>query len=179
MIVFITIGFLVAFRVATPLTIPKEVTLFPDSTEIRKQIAQISCDGSYTFSFRASDGTFLIEHKDADGYVTGEFGYTNRRVKLSDYISQISAARRSLGLHNTGRKECETHANTDKALNTPKSGATAIVEDETVDIHASFLPGPEEKKTILRERPKFFKFGEAIFRSVSTTYGSEKRLQTK
>lgn len=39
------------------------------------------------------------------------------------------------------------------------------MEDETVDIHASFLPGPEEKKTILRERPKFFKFGEAIFRS--------------
>ncbi|XP_057366672.1 uncharacterized protein LOC130687511 isoform X1 [Daphnia carinata] len=179
MIAFITIGFVVAFHVATTLATSKEVTLFPDSTEIRKQIAQVSCDGSYTFSFRASDGTFLIEHKDANGYVTGEFGYANRRVKLSDYISQISAARRSLGLHNIGRKECETHAKKDKALDAKKSNATAIAEDETLDIQTASLPVPEEKKTILIERPKFFKFGEAIFRSVSATSRSEKRLQTK
>ncbi|KAI9557685.1 hypothetical protein GHT06_017514 [Daphnia sinensis] len=176
MIVFIIIGFLVAFHGATPFEIPK-VTLFPDSTEIRKQIAQISCDGSYTFSFRASDGTFLIEHKDADGYVTGEFGYANRRVKLSDYISQISAARRSLGLHNIGRKECETRADTDKALNIKNSGATTIAEDVSADIQTAFLSGQEENKTT--KRPKFFKFGEAIFRSVSTTSESEKRFQTK
>ncbi len=50
--------------------------------EILKQINQINVDGSYTFGFEAADGTFRAEHKDANGYVTGKFGYIDADGQL-------------------------------------------------------------------------------------------------
>ena len=69
--------------ITTPIP-QKDITLFPETTvEVLKQIHKVNCDGSYSFGFKASDGTFLVERKDADGYVTGEFGYTKQQLQLS------------------------------------------------------------------------------------------------
>ncbi len=69
--------------ISTPIP-QKDITLFPETTvEVLKQIYRVNGDGSYSFGFKASDGTFLVERKDADGYVTGEFGYTKQQLQIS------------------------------------------------------------------------------------------------
>lgn len=42
---------------------------------ILKQINQLNDDGSYSFGFEASDGSFRIENMDVNGYITGRYGY--------------------------------------------------------------------------------------------------------
>ena len=84
--------YLVTFVINTPIAIPrKDLTLLPEFTiEILKQIHKINRDGSYSFGFKASDGTFLVEQKNADGYVSGEFGR---------YANQFQLAGTSLSLN--------------------------------------------------------------------------------
>lgn len=42
---------------------------------IVNQTRQINDDGSYTFGYETVDGSFRIEKKDANGFVTGKYGY--------------------------------------------------------------------------------------------------------
>lgn len=44
---------------------------------ILKQINQLNGDGSYTFGYEASDGSFRVENMDVDGYITGRYGYVD------------------------------------------------------------------------------------------------------
>ena len=42
---------------------------------IVNQTRQINDDGSYTFGYETVDGSFRIEKKEANGFVTGKYGY--------------------------------------------------------------------------------------------------------
>ncbi|XP_046645076.1 uncharacterized protein LOC124335285 [Daphnia pulicaria] len=44
---------------------------------ILKQINQLNEDGSYTFGYEASDGSFRVENMNANGYLTGRYGYVD------------------------------------------------------------------------------------------------------
>ncbi|XP_046655738.1 uncharacterized protein LOC124349291 isoform X2 [Daphnia pulicaria] len=98
MIILLLILSLVAtIVISTPIP-QKDITLFPETTvEVLKQIYRVNGDGSYSFGFKASDGTFLVERKDADGYVTGEFGYTKQQLQISEYLYNFDVARKLLG----------------------------------------------------------------------------------
>lgn len=44
---------------------------------ILNQISQFNDDGSYTFGYENSDGSFRIETMDVNGYITGKYGYVD------------------------------------------------------------------------------------------------------
>merc|ERR1719348_1857153 len=54
---------------------------------ILKQINELNDDGSYTYGYEASDGTFKLETRFADGTVQGKDGYidANGDVKIIEY----------------------------------------------------------------------------------------------
>lgn len=56
---------------------------------ILKQISQINKDGSYTYGFEASDGSFRVETRDVNGHVKGRYGYIDEfgEVKAVAYES--------------------------------------------------------------------------------------------
>ncbi|KAK4016509.1 hypothetical protein OUZ56_031465 [Daphnia magna] len=56
---------------------------------ILKQINQINKDGSYTYGFEASDGSFRVETRDVNGHVKGRYGYIDEfgEVKAVAYES--------------------------------------------------------------------------------------------
>lgn len=87
---------MVFFSMAHPLThnaVSKETTfsVLPAKVEILKQINHVNDDGSYTFGYEASDGSFRVEHKDVTGYVTGKFGYVDvdGRIQVSGIYLEI------------------------------------------------------------------------------------------
>lgn len=49
---------------------------------ILKQIHQVNDDGTYTFGYENTDGTFRAENKDANGLVTGKYGYIDQNGQL-------------------------------------------------------------------------------------------------
>ena len=49
---------------------------------ILKQIHQVNDDGTYTFGYENTDGTFRAENKDANGLVTGKYGYFDQNGQL-------------------------------------------------------------------------------------------------
>ena len=51
---------------------------------ILKQINQLNDDGSYTFGYEASDGSFRVESMDAKGYLTGRYGYVDSNGKQQE-----------------------------------------------------------------------------------------------
>ncbi len=51
---------------------------------ILKQINQLNEDGSYTFGYEASDGSFRFENMDANGYLTGRYGYVDSYGKTQE-----------------------------------------------------------------------------------------------
>lgn len=55
---------------------------------ILKQIHQANDDGTYTFGYEAADGSFRVENRDADGYVTGKYGYVDANGKLQEFGTQ-------------------------------------------------------------------------------------------
>lgn len=70
------------FVVASTLAVPTNYVSSKSATSytapvvaILKQINQLNDDGSYTFGFEASDGSFRVESMDVDGYITGRYGY--------------------------------------------------------------------------------------------------------
>lgn len=48
-------------------------------------------DGSYTYGYEASDGTFKLETRFADGTVQGKYGYidVNGEVKIIEYGADV------------------------------------------------------------------------------------------
>jgi hypothetical protein len=55
----------------------KEEKASAPSVAILKQINRHNEDGSYTYGYEASDGSFKIETKAANGEVKGKYGYTD------------------------------------------------------------------------------------------------------
>ncbi|XP_057374224.1 uncharacterized protein LOC130695113 [Daphnia carinata] len=78
----------VAFSLASPTNYASSKSTTSSDTEpavsILKQINQRNDDGSYTFGFEASDGSFRIENMDANGYMTGKYGYIDANGKLQE-----------------------------------------------------------------------------------------------
>merc|ERR1712001_696861 len=59
---------------------------------ILKQVNEINEDGSYTVGYEASDGTFRLETKDAEGNVEGKYGFLdeNGEIKIVEYSANNS-----------------------------------------------------------------------------------------
>ena len=53
----------------------KAVLQTPTSVAILKQVQLVNDDGSYTFGYENQDGSFRVENKDKNGYITGKYGY--------------------------------------------------------------------------------------------------------
>ena len=60
----------------------KESLKKPAHVAILKQIHQVQDDGSYTFGYENSDGSFRVENKDKSGYITGKYGYVDDKGHL-------------------------------------------------------------------------------------------------
>merc|ERR1711970_1364269 len=77
---------------------PEEVTAAPaaSTTEapvvIIKQVNEINEDGTYTVGYEASDGSFKLETKDAEGNVEGKYGFVdeNGEIKIVEYSANNS-----------------------------------------------------------------------------------------
>jgi len=72
-------------RNAAPTESPNRETTTP--VAILKQINEHNEDGSYTYGYEGSDGTFKLETRFADGTVQGKYGYVdvNGEVKIIEY----------------------------------------------------------------------------------------------
>merc|ERR1712029_937114 len=59
---------------------------------IVKQVNEINEDGSYTVGYEASDGTFKLETKDAEGNVEGKYGFVDKdgEIKIVEYSANNS-----------------------------------------------------------------------------------------
>jgi len=59
---------------------------------IVKQVNEINEDGTYTVGYEASDGSFKLETKDADGNVKGKYGVVdeNGDIKIVEYSANNS-----------------------------------------------------------------------------------------
>lgn len=59
------------------------------SSSILQQIQQLNEDGSFTFGYENSDGSYRMENRDASGYVVGRYGYIDAYGKTQemDYVS--------------------------------------------------------------------------------------------
>merc|ERR1711981_672240 len=58
---------------------------------ILKQVNEINEDGSYTGGYEASDGSFRLETKDAEGNVEGKYGFLeNGEIKIVEYSANNS-----------------------------------------------------------------------------------------
>merc|ERR1712141_967017 len=66
-------------QIPTSTTTPSTTTTTTSTTEdpvvIVKQVNEINEDGSYTVGYEASDGSFRLETKDAEGNVEGKYGF--------------------------------------------------------------------------------------------------------
>ena len=81
-------AFTVAFSRATPtnyVSSKSSVSSYVVPTvTILKQINQLNDDGSYTFGYEASDGSFRVENMDVNGYLTGRYGYVDSYGKTQE-----------------------------------------------------------------------------------------------
>merc|ERR1712001_785404 len=59
---------------------------------IVKQVNEINEDGSYTVGYEASDGSFRLETKDAEGNVEGKYGFLDAdgEIKIVEYSANNS-----------------------------------------------------------------------------------------
>jgi len=54
------------------------------SSSILQQIQQLNEDGSFTFGYENSDGSYRMENRDASGYVVGRYGYIDAYGKTQE-----------------------------------------------------------------------------------------------
>lgn len=81
-----------AAETTPPTTEPKDVSIL-------KQINKVNDDGSYTFGYEASDGSFKVETRDVAGNVKGMFGF----VDESGLLKRVSySANNSSGFQAAG-----------------------------------------------------------------------------
>ncbi|KAI9557622.1 hypothetical protein GHT06_017450 [Daphnia sinensis] len=91
--VLLVIG--LTYALAAPAPEPYVVSWSPaiqfsrTNTEILGQISQHNDDGSYTFGYESADGSFRVENRDIDGFVTGKYGYIdpNGEVQEFEYVA--------------------------------------------------------------------------------------------
>ncbi|XP_026812986.1 uncharacterized protein LOC113553703 [Rhopalosiphum maidis] len=71
----------------------------PKDVSILKQINKVNDDGSYTFGYEASDGTFKVETRDVAGNVKGMFGFVDDagRLKRVTYSASNSSGFQAAG----------------------------------------------------------------------------------
>merc|ERR1712223_911821 len=84
-------------RIPTSTTTPSTTTTTTSTTTedpvvIVKQVNEINEDGSYTGGYEASDGSFRLETKDAEGNVEGKYGFLdeNGEIKIVEYSANNS-----------------------------------------------------------------------------------------
>merc|ERR1719474_2004457 len=95
---FVLFAGLVFSEETTESSAPEEITAAPaaPSTEapvvIIKQVNEINDDGTYTVGYEASDGSFKLETKDAEGNVEGKYGFVdeNGEIKIVEYSANNS-----------------------------------------------------------------------------------------
>lgn len=77
---------------SSPATQPKDVSIL-------KQINKVNDDGSYTFGYEASDGSFKVETRDVAGNVKGMFGFVDDvgRLKRVSYSASNSSGFQAAG----------------------------------------------------------------------------------
>ncbi|KAL4149505.1 hypothetical protein QTP88_003440 [Uroleucon formosanum] len=77
---------------SSPVTQPKDVSIL-------KQINKVNDDGSYTFGYEASDGSFKVETRDVAGNVKGMFGFVDDvgRLKRVSYSASNSSGFQAAG----------------------------------------------------------------------------------
>ena len=81
----------VAVTNVTPTTVPASSTT-EAPVVIVKQVNEINEDGTYTVGYEASDGSFKLETKDAEGNVKGKYGVVdeNGEIKIVEYSANNS-----------------------------------------------------------------------------------------
>lgn len=52
---------------------------------ILNQINEVNEDGSYTFGYESADGSFRIESRDVDGFVSGKYGYIDVNGEVQEF----------------------------------------------------------------------------------------------
>ncbi|EFX89729.1 hypothetical protein DAPPUDRAFT_94766 [Daphnia pulex] len=83
----------VAYSLATPTNYGSSksstTSYAAPAVTILKQINQLNEDGSYTFGYEASDGSFRFENMDANGYLTGRYGYVDSygKTQETEYVA--------------------------------------------------------------------------------------------
>merc|ERR1712038_973908 len=77
---------------ATTTTTTTSTTTTEAPVVIIKQVNEINEDGSYTVGYEASDGSFRLETKDAEGNVEGKYGFLdeNGEIKIVEYSANNS-----------------------------------------------------------------------------------------
>merc|ERR1711970_1354117 len=89
---------LVVSEETTESSAKEEITLAPIATPsvapvvIIKQVNEINEDGTYTVGYEASDGSFKLETKDAEGNVEGKYGFVDQNgdIKIVEYSANNS-----------------------------------------------------------------------------------------
>lgn len=56
-----------------------------NNVPILSQINDINEDGSYTFGYESADGSFRIESRDVDGFVSGKYGYVDVNGEVQEF----------------------------------------------------------------------------------------------
>ena len=81
----------VAVTTVTPTTVPASSTT-EAPVAIVKQVNEINEDGTYAVGYEASDGSFKLETKDAEGNVKGKYGVVdeNGEIKIVEYSANNS-----------------------------------------------------------------------------------------
>lgn len=71
----------------------------PKDVSILKQINKVNDDGSYTYGYEASDGSFKVETRDVAGNVKGMFGFVDEagRLKRVSYSASNSSGFQAAG----------------------------------------------------------------------------------
>lgn len=82
-----------------------------EDVSILKQINRVNDDGSYTFGYEASDGSFKVETRDVAGNVKGMFGFVDEagRLKRVSYSASNSSGFRAEPTAGQPRPETQTY----------------------------------------------------------------------
>lgn len=97
----------------------------PQEVSILKQINRVNDDGSYTFGYEATDGSFKIETRDVLGNIKGMFGFIdeNGELKRVSYTASNGTGFQASG--NIGNSPA------DKII--PSSGYTTVLPPSSTD----------------------------------------------
>lgn len=109
---------------------------------ILKQINKVNDDGSYTFGYEASDGSFKVETRDVAGNVKGMFGFVDEagRLKRVSYSASNSS----------GFQTAAAGSTTESAVNTSSYRKNA---DDPAVVEPGKSTAAGVKKVLVSKRP--------------------------